>query len=441
MRRFAPVLTVAFGTTVAMWAAGYVARLPAVLAPSPLVLALLLACLLGGGYVLGRTSGLSWAGGAAAGSTSALLNLLVLGSLLSGDDPGRVAPAALWWIPGSFAASALLGGAGAALGARRPEGSPIAGRSWLHRFAWVAVGATALLLAAGGLVTSAEAGLAVRDWPTSFGYNMFLYPFARMTGGIYYEHAHRLLGALVGLTTVVLAVFVQVSEARRWVRVLAWATVPAVVVQGILGGIRVTERDLALAMAHGILAQLFFTTLVVLAVVTSPRWLSAGPPLKTASSTRLRVLGLALVAAAVGQLVLGASQRHFSALLLAHVFNGLAVVMPLALSLGLRVFALGERQPWLSRLGLGLVIAVSVQVLLGFGALVATLAGDAGSRAASWDLVIATAHQWFGALLLATAVVLVCWTFRGLRSDPRPFSGPGVREGRPGGGPGSLSTV
>jgi hypothetical protein len=194
-------------------------------------------------------------------------------------------------------------------------------------------------------------------------------------------------------------------------------------------------------MAHGILAQLFFTTFVVLAVVTSPRWLSAGAPVKTASSTRLRVLGLALVAAAVGQLVLGASQRHFSALLLAHVFNGLAVVLPLALSLGLRVFALGERQPWLSRLGLGLVIAVSVQVLLGFGALVVTLAGDAGSRPASANLVIATAHQWFGALLLATAVVLVCWTFRGLRSDPRPFSGPRVREGRPSGGPGSLSAV
>jgi cytochrome c oxidase assembly protein subunit 15 len=414
--------------------------LPAVLAPSPLVLALLLACLLGGGYVLGRTSSLSWAGGASAGSLSALLNLLVLGSLVSGNDPGRVAPAALWWIPGSFAASALLGCAGAALGARRSDGTQ-SGSSWLHRFAWVAVGATALLLAAGGLVTSAEAGLAVHDWPTSFGYNMFLYPFARMTGGIYYEHAHRLLGALVGLTTVVLAVFVQVSEKRRWVRVLAWATVPAVVVQGILGGIRVTERDLALAMAHGILAQLFFTTFVVLAVVTSPRWLSAGAPVKTASSTRLRVLGLALVAAAVGQLVLGASQRHFSALLLAHVFNGLAVVLPLALSLGLRVFALGERQPWLSRLGLGLVIAVSVQVLLGFGALVVTLAGDAGSRPASANLVIATAHQWFGALLLATAVVLVCWTFRGLRSDPRPFSGPRVREGRPSGGPGSLSAV
>ena len=439
---FAPVLTVAFGTTVAMWAAGYVARLPAVLAPSPLVLVLLLGCLFGGGYVLGRESGMSWVGGAAAGTASALLNLLVLGSLLSGEDPGRVVPAALWWIPGSFAASALLGGAGAALGARRAAVTPAAGRSWLQRFAWVAVGATALLLAAGGLVTSAEAGLAVHDWPTSFGYNMFLYPFARMTGGIYYEHAHRLLGALVGLTTVVLATFVQIAEPRRWVRVLAWTTVPAVVVQGILGGIRVTERDLALAMAHGILAQLFFSTLVALAVVTSPRWLSAGEPERLEATRWLRAQGVVLVATAVGQLVLGASQRHFRALLLAHVFTGLAIVLPLALSLGLRVFALGERQPRLARLGLGLVCAVSVQVLLGFGALVVTLAGQAGALSASWDLVITTAHQWFGAVLLATAVVLVCWTFRGLQPpDVGPFRGSAVREGQPAGGSGTISIV
>ena len=90
-------------------------------------------------------------------------------------------------------------------------------------------------------MTSAEAGLAVADWPTSFGYNMFLYPFSRMTGGIYYEHAHRLLGALVGLTTLVLALFLQRVETRRWVRRLGWAALLMVVVQGVLGGLRVAQ--------------------------------------------------------------------------------------------------------------------------------------------------------------------------------------------------------
>ena len=84
------------------------------------------------------------------------------------------------------------------------------------------------LLAVGGLVTSAEAGLAVVDWPNSFGYNMFLYPLARMTGGVYYEHAHRLLGSLVGLSTLVLALQLQSSERRGWVRGLGWLTLGAV---------------------------------------------------------------------------------------------------------------------------------------------------------------------------------------------------------------------
>ena len=87
---------------------------------------------------------------------------------------------------------------------------------------------------------STGTGLAVVDWPNSFGYNMFLYPFSRMTGGIYYEHAHRLFGALVGLTTVVLAAMLQVRDARPWVRRLGWATVALVGIQGLLGGLRVT---------------------------------------------------------------------------------------------------------------------------------------------------------------------------------------------------------
>jgi len=410
------VVTGGFATTVAMWAVGYLGRLPAVMMPSPLVLVLLLGCLLAGGYALGRASGGGWKAGAAAGLVSALLNLLVLGSLLSGADPGRIVPSALWWIPGSIAASALLGAAGATIGSPRVLAARAPER-WLSAFAWVAVGATALLLAAGGLVTSAEAGLAVVDWPTSFGYNMFLYPFSKMTGGIYYEHAHRLLGALVGLTVVTQAVFAQAVERRRWVRWLAWSAVPVVVLQGILGGIRVTERNLALAMAHGVLAQLFFGGLVVLAVVTSERFRTAGPPMRLAAAGSLRAQGVALLVVLLAQLVLGASQRHFRELLLAHIFVGLAVVTPLALALGMRAVFLGRLRPWVGRLGVALLIAISAQVLLGFGALVVTLASDARTLGRGWDLGVTTAHQWFGAMLLATSVVLVSWVFRDFVRD------------------------
>jgi len=407
----APVVTVGFGTTVAMWAVGYFCRLPAILMPSPIVLVLLLGCLFGGGYVLGRVGGAGTFAGGAAGLVTGVLNLLILGSLLAGDDPGRVIPSALWWLPGSILVSVALAATGASVGSRQTTARP-EGVNWLSAFAWVAVSATALLLAAGGLVTSAEAGLAVDDWPTSFGYNMFLYPLSKMTGGVYYEHAHRLLGALVGLTTVVLALVVQTTAKQGWIKLWAWLAVPTVIVQGILGGIRVTDRNLALAMVHGVLAQLFFAGLVALAVFTSSRWSRSGEPLRRATAGTDRSMGLVLIAFTVAQLVLGASQRHFKDLLLVHLVLGLSIVVPLALFMGVRAWGLNIGQPFLQRLGQALVAVISMQVLLGFGALVVTSAADAGALSRGWDLSIATAHQWFGAIVLALTVVLVCWNYK-----------------------------
>ena len=116
-----PTVTVGFGTTVAMWGAGYFCRLPAILLPSPVVLVLLLGCLFGGGYVLGRVGGAGWSSGVAAGLVAGVLNLLILGSLLAGDDPNRVVPSALWWLPGSILVSAVLAGAGAVVGSRQAD--------------------------------------------------------------------------------------------------------------------------------------------------------------------------------------------------------------------------------------------------------------------------------------------------------------------------------
>ena len=406
-----PLATVGFGTTVAMWGVGYFCRLPAILLPSPIVLVFLLGCLFGGGYVLGRLRGGGASAGAVAGLITGVLNLLILGSLLTGDDPNRVVPSALWWLPGSILVSVGLAAVGASVGSRRAADRP-EDVSWLSAFAWVAVSATALLLAAGGLVTSAEAGLAVDDWPTSFGYNMFLYPLSKMTGGVYYEHAHRLLGALVGLTTVVLALIAQGTAKQRWIKLWAWLAVPTVIVQGILGGIRVTDRNLALAMIHGVLAQLFFAGLVALAVFTSIRWSRSIEPLRRPTAATDRSMGLILIAFTVAQLVLGASQRHFKDLLLVHLVLGLSIVVPLALFMGVRAWGLNVGQPFLQRLGQALIAVISMQVLLGFGALVVTSLADEGALARGWDLSVATAHQWFGAIVLALTVVLVCWNFK-----------------------------
>ena len=139
---------------------------------------------------------------------------------------------------------------------------------WLHRYAVLVAGATFLLILAGALVTSNDAGLAVPDWPLSYG---GLTP--PMVGGIFYEHGHRLVAATVGLMTIGLAVWLWRREPRRWVRLLGWAALGTVVVQGILGGITVLYYlPPAVSIAHACLAQFFFCCTVSLAVFTSPSW-------------------------------------------------------------------------------------------------------------------------------------------------------------------------
>src|SRR5438477_11694578 len=111
---------------------------------------------------------------------------------------------------------------------------------WLNRFAWLTAAATLLLICSGGMVTSKGAGLAVPDWPTTFGYNMFLFPASKWIGGILFEHTHRLLASTVGFLTLILAAWLWKVEPRGWIRKLGLVAVVAVILQGILGGIRVT---------------------------------------------------------------------------------------------------------------------------------------------------------------------------------------------------------
>jgi len=423
------VLTVGFGSAVAMWAVGYLSRLPAVQLPSPVLLALVLACLGGGGWALGRYANLGWRHGAAAGLCTGLINLLVLGSFLAEGRPSAIVPSALLWLPGSILLAVSLSASGAAMGARWfSREAPY--QNWVAAFVRVTIVAALLLLVVGGLVTSTDAGLAVVDWPNSFGFNMFLYPFSRMTGGIYYEHAHRLFGALVGVTTVALAVLLQLREPRRWVRGLGWTAVAMVVVQGVMGGLRVTggftwsssldamRPNLVLAMVHGVFGQVFFATLVALGAFTSTIWGRAEPSPR-ASARADHWLSALLVFLLFVQLILGAAQRHFSEFLIAHIAFGVAVVAPVAIHLGFRSWGLNEGQKLLQRLGLALVGAVALQLLLGLGAFVAVRAAASGDLEAAVEVLLTTAHQGFGAVLLASAVMLLCLNFRLLKPAPR----------------------
>ena len=141
------------------------------------------------------------------------------------------------------------------------------GGVWPHRLAVVLGCATFPLLFIGGLVTSKGAGLAVPDWPTTFGYNMFLYPWSAMIGNILYEHSHRLVAACVGLLTTALAVALWFGERRTWLRWLGVTALLVVIAQGVLGGLRVVLLQSTLAILHACLAQAFFALTVGLALL------------------------------------------------------------------------------------------------------------------------------------------------------------------------------
>ncbi|MBD3161594.1 MAG: hypothetical protein GF346_05145 [Candidatus Eisenbacteria bacterium] len=415
------ILVLGFGTSVAMWAIGYVSRMPPAWVPSWLLLLLLVGVLFTGGFLAGRLTGRGWKAGMMTGALAAVLNLLILGSLLTAQDqPNRIVPSALWWIPGSLLVAMLAGAGGAALGA---AGRPVPRVNWTSWFVRVDLAATFLLLIVGGLVTSHRAGLAVVDWPNSFGYNMFLYPLSRMTGGIYYEHAHRLFGSLVGLTTLVLVLHLHRADPRVWLRRLALIAFVTVVIQGLLGGLRVTgtftlsqspdamSPNLALAVVHGVLAQLFFAMLVAIAVFTSSAWVGAEPPAERTAASTDRSVSVLLVAVLLIQLILGAIQRHFLGGLLVHITMAVLVFL-IGLAAGLRAWGLYPDRPALRTVGKGLVFAVVLQVALGIGALIGRGLEQEAAAIPTISILLRTAHQAMGAALLALATMLVLWTRR-----------------------------
>jgi len=187
----------------------------------------------------------------------------------------------------------------------RPEPKSM---SWLTRFAWFAAFATLLLICSGGMVTSKGVGLAVPDWPTTFGYNMFLFPASKWIGGIFFEHTHRLIASTVGFLTIILATWLWFLDPRRWVRILGIAAVGAVIVQGVLGGLRVTMLKDEIGIFHACLAQAFFGLVVIIALVTSRSW--RAPAAVAGRGKSLRGVALTTTVFIYLQLALGATMRH-----------------------------------------------------------------------------------------------------------------------------------
>ena len=182
---------------------------------------------------------------------------------------------------------------------------------WLHRFAMFTALATLALVGIGGLVTSKGVGMAVPDWPTTYGYNMFLVPFDQWLGkfGIFEEHSHRLVASFVGFLTIGLAIWLWAKEARKWVRLLGIGALVLVVMQGVLGGLRVTEINQNLGLIHGAVAQLFLILVCAIALVTSAWWQRVNVS-DRAGFAALKGILVAVICLVFVQLLLGATMRH-----------------------------------------------------------------------------------------------------------------------------------
>jgi cytochrome c oxidase assembly protein subunit 15 len=191
----------------------------------------------------------------------------------------------------------------------------------LHRFSKFLVACTVLLILAGSLVTSHDAGLSVPDWPTSYGWNMFTFPPSMWVANILYEHGHRLIASTVGFLTIIMAIWLWRAEPRRWLRWFGVATLGSVIAQGLLGGLTVLFfLPAVISTAHAGLAEIFFCMTVAIAIFTSPGWIAGYAPgteprpgLSGEPGPTLRLLATATTVLIYTQIIVGATMRHTGA--------------------------------------------------------------------------------------------------------------------------------
>ena len=285
---------------------------------------------------------------------------------------------------------------------------------WIYRIALITAGATFLLIVIGGIVTSTESGLAVPDWPTTFGYNMFLYPISEMVGGILYEHSHRLMGSLVGLLTVILFIMLLIKDTRKWIRWLGLAALIGVSVQGVLGGLRVTELNLNFAIVHACLAQAFFSLLCGICLFSSQGWYNNESEVQIDELLfkKLRRLSLITSCLIYVQLIFGAVLRHTGNRLDAHLLLAFLVTLHIFL-LVRRIFGNGEQIQEIGQtFPLLLIGLLAVQLMLGTGAYITRLTVIGESMSALLTDLVTTAHVAVGALMLAISFVITLKIFR-----------------------------
>lgn len=282
---------------------------------------------------------------------------------------------------------------------------------------------TIVLLSWGAVVTSIEAGLAVPDWPTSFDSMDPINPLPDWykIPAVLAEHGHRLMGMLVGACTLILALWTWFTEPRKWMKQLALGALALVIIQGILGGLRVVWISLDLAVIHACVAQLYMATLAALALFTSVPWLRGEAVLEENEETKtLRRTVMMTAAGIYVQIILGALLRHpgsGSDMLLATVHMlGAAAVFGLIFITIKGAKNADPEKTIVSKFAHGLAGILTLQIILGFTAFFVIIQ-EANTGRSVAQVVLNTSHMVVGALLFTCSVMLVLLAARYKAAD------------------------
>jgi len=305
------------------------------------------------------------------------------------------------------------------------ESSPTLHSRWRFRYAAFGLLLCLILISWGGVVTSIEAGLAVPDWPTSFGsYDLIATGYSDpnnpnvrwwQVGPILAEHGHRLVGALVGLWIIGFALWTFIVDVRRWVQITAISAVGLVILQGTLGGLRVIWESLDLAVAHAMGAQLFFSTATVLTLSNSRMWFEHS---LERSSKILRLRNFAILTGGVVylQILLGALLRHPGAgieinFIVVHVVGSVLALSLILITCGyirehFRNISLLNRGAW------WMLISLSVQILLGVVALIILLYDAGASQRSLFQIFLSSSHVVIGTILMSSCACVIATTLK-----------------------------
>jgi cytochrome c oxidase assembly protein subunit 15 len=287
----------------------------------------------------------------------------------------------------------------------------------LHTWSILLAFCTLLLVVAGGLVTSRDAGLSVPDWPLSYGKLM-----PPMEGGILYEHGHRMVATTVGLFTIVSLFLILRFEKRRWMKWLGVTALVAVIIQGVLGGLTVLYLlPWWISSAHACLAQLFFSTTVAIAIFTSDWWLRGAAAIDEDPRYPIRGLSLAAPLCVLGQLALGAAARHKAIGSIYHIC-GSPIITGVILWMAIRILLHYAANRELRVAATALVGITFTQVFLGLAAYMSRLAYADAVQPMPVMVTFTVLHVAVGALTLAASVVLAILVRRNLTAPALDYS-------------------